>query len=183
MEPTYPQFQKHVLGLSRNWPIAKSDPADRLAQGILGLVSELYELRLACLKNDLSQFAGFGDEILVELGDAWFYTALVGSTVPGCVEDALKSGDGGHLPAASFRVGYMAATELTGVAEKIAFQHHPLSDHAETIRLRLTLVVRSLNRFGPAEDAWAANIEKLHTRYPDGFTVMDSIARIDQGDA
>lgn len=168
---TWLEFIHHVRRQTEHTPAEY-----RIAQGALGLASEISELHRSNGAED------------VELGDVWFYLAQVW--------DALGLGIANfHLceslsrsstdPAVLERSCISMIADLCGIAEKVVFQGHSLMRHYQAAEL-VQCIGGQLIQYGrigldlEPQDIWAANVEKLAKRYPDGFTTADSIARVDE---
>ena len=136
---------------------------DNITNGIFGLVGEtaelLEELRIGNTEN-----------IINELGDVYWYTALLFHTT-------------GMVPTpTTFDKNMSIVTcvgDITDHFKKHFFQGHELD--SDYMNWKLSVLKRLLDDLAgaltSAEDVMTRNIEKLKRRFPDGFDVDKSINR------
>lgn len=136
------------------------------AHAALGLVDEAYELKLATSEENA----------LEELGDLTWFIALAGRALdvdPFSLEAGLHSGskDGGTLGAMVEFLGEHAAF-IAGPAKKWLVSGKRPGEVVAHRLARMVCLVRSIaEQHGwTLEHVQEANIRKLATRYPEGFT-------------
>ncbi len=156
------EFKEYVKLAMRTNADGKSFQ-DNITNGIFGLVGETSELLIELREGNL-------DRIINELGDVYWYTALLFHTT-------------GMVPVpttcdyATDLITYVG--DITDHFKKHFFQGHELDSDYMNWKLSAlkNLLDELANDLTSAEDVMTRNIEKLKKRFPDGFDVEKSINR------
>lgn len=149
----------------------------QLVQGVLGAIGEIDELMKAIPPN-MPPCSLEHDRIDEEIGDAMWYLALAYSALGRMGADAqaidwptgrykvLDEADYSHCS-----VALQIMATISNVAEKVAFQGEGVSSQkadALSGALKMAIEALAVEANQPPPDIWAANIEKLKDRHPDG---------------
>lgn len=145
----------------------------RLLHGAIGLCTEVGEL------FDAIQKPGFAEHVKEEIGDLWWYNAILHDTMHSEMLYSLSDGVGFSATVYLERIA-AAVGNIQDVIKRTLFYGKSI----DTMRLLEQMDVLTVNLclFGYAvgvtpEQAQAANIAKLKARYPAKFTEENAVNR------
>ena len=152
---------KEYIKLAMRTNVKDRSFKDNILNGLLGLYGEITEFT----ENNLTNI-----EMAVELGDIYWYLALLFDTLE--LEPMEVAGEGVRT--------IETIGKLSDHFKKHFFQGHDLD--LPYIHHNLCLILRDLNEtanniMSSPEEVMELNIKKLKDRFPNGFSVSDSINR------
>ena len=152
---------KEYMKLAMRTNVKDRSFKDNILNGLLGLYGEITEFT----ENNLTNI-----EMTVELGDIYWYLALLFDTLE--LEPMGVAGEGDKT--------IKTIGKLSDHFKKHFFQGHDLD--LPYIHYNLCLILRDLNQtanniMSSPEEVMELNIKKLKDRFPNGFSVSDSINR------
>ena len=129
----------------------------------LGIQGELYELRKCGVDSA---------EYIDELGDCWWYLAALHTVFGEHLDVSIEYAEQSHETEECATLG-----QLAEMLKKWVFHDKPLDKHKLAMWLGdLTVnLTKCLNPYQDVGAVWEHNIQKLQSRYPDGFVLGGGI--------
>lgn len=179
-EPDSEQYTELTFSIIDELSKDESDRWLRILHGTLGVNGEVGELCEALFNGEV--FAQQDSTLIMEeIGDAFWYIAILSDTFGDSFEDMTHSAQIGELPS---HLCVLQAVKLSGMltdfVKKSTFyqKSFPQTDFIKTCYDLVSVLMTILDRYDiPLSRCLDRNIEKLRTRYPDKYTADQAINR------
>ena len=167
----YQELSKRTMPYNGE-PANQVEFENMLGNYAMGLIGESVELFEACQNN-----AGRSD-MLKELGDVAHYAVGLAKLTNYQLDIILETTD--EEPCDLIDSLLVASKNISEAAKKCIYHRHDYENVSEDLYKVFSCINDIADAYGYyLDDVFTTNIDKLKTRYPEQFSVEDSIKRVD----